>query len=119
MHSLGDVGEEVEAAIRRHTVERISDKIASLRAEDRRWEEKYGRSYATFREKTSRVLLARRALDVLRLLAKGWTNARISQELAISERTVRYHLRRICDKIGVSTRGEAIAWAVREGYGER
>ena len=42
LHSLGDVNEEVEAAIRRHTVERISDKIASLRAEDRQWEEKYG-----------------------------------------------------------------------------
>jgi len=42
LHSLGDVSKEVEAAIRRHTVERISDKIASLRAEDRRWEEKYG-----------------------------------------------------------------------------
>ena len=53
LHSLGDVSEEVEAAIRRHTVERISDKIASLRAEDRRWEEKYGCSYEVFREKTS------------------------------------------------------------------
>ena len=65
------------------------------------------------------IPLTERALDVLRLLAKGWTNARIAQELAISERTVRYHLRSICDRIGVSTRGEAIAWAVQEGYGER
>lgn len=53
LHSLGDVNEEVEAAIRRHTVERISDKIASLRTEDRQWEEKYGCSYEVFREKTS------------------------------------------------------------------
>ena len=53
LHSLGDVGEEVEAAIRRHTVERISDKISSLRDEDRRWEEKYGSSYGVFRERIS------------------------------------------------------------------
>jgi len=39
--------------------------------------------------------------------------------LVISERTVRYHLRNIYDKIGVSTRGEAIVWAVREGFGEK
>jgi len=51
--SLGDVREEVEAAIRRHIVELISDKIASLRAEDRRWEEKYGCSYEVFRERMS------------------------------------------------------------------
>ena len=65
------------------------------------------------------IPLTERALDVLQLLAKGWTNARIAQELAVSERTVRYHLRNIYDKIGVSTRGEAIVWAVREGFGER
>lgn len=60
-----------------------------------------------------------REMDVLRLLAKGWSNARIAQELAVSERTVRYHLRNIYDKVGVSTKGEAIAWAVREGFGEK
>lgn len=63
--------------------------------------------------------LTEREQEVLRLLAKGWSNARIAQELAISERTVRYHLQNIYNKIGVSTRGEAIVWAVREGFGER
>ena len=65
------------------------------------------------------VPLTERELDVLRFLAKGWTNARIAKELFISERTVRYHLRNIYDKVEVSTRGEAIAWAVRKGFGER
>jgi len=53
LHSLGDVAREVEVAIRRHAVERISDKIAALRAEDRQWEKKYGCSYEAFREKTT------------------------------------------------------------------
>lgn len=50
--ALGDLYEEIEAAVRRHIVERISDKIALLRAEDRQWEEKYGCDYQTFVEKT-------------------------------------------------------------------
>ena len=66
-----------------------------------------------------KVSFTERELDVLRLLAKGWSNARIAQELAISKRTVRYHLRNIYSKVGVNTRGEAIVWAVREGFGER
>jgi DNA-binding NarL/FixJ family response regulator len=65
------------------------------------------------------VPFTERELDVLRLLAKGWTNARIAKELFVSERTVRYHLRNIYDKVGVSTRGQAIVWAVRRGFGER
>ena len=34
LEALEDIEEEVEAAVRRHAIERISDKIASLRAED-------------------------------------------------------------------------------------
>lgn len=63
--------------------------------------------------------LTKRETEVLRLVAKGWTNARIGEELAISERTARYHLRNLYDKIGVNRRAEAIVWAVREGFGER
>jgi len=66
-----------------------------------------------------KVSFTERELDVLRLLGKGWSNARIAQELAVSKRTVRYHLRNIYSKVGVNTRGEAIVWAVREGFGER
>ncbi len=32
--------------------------------------------------------------------------------LGISERTVRFHLRNIYDKLGVQQRGEALAWAI-------
>lgn len=59
--------------------------------------------------------LTARELDVLRLLAKGWANAAIAAELSIAERTVRFHLRNIFDKLDVSTRGEAMARALGEG----
>lgn len=62
--------------------------------------------------------LTSREQEVLRLLAKGWDNRRIGRELHISEHTVRFHLRNICEKIGVQTRTEAAVWAVRNGFGE-
>ncbi|MBK9612469.1 MAG: response regulator transcription factor [Dehalococcoidia bacterium] len=43
---------------------------------------------------------------------RGWDNQRIGAELHISERTVRFHLRNIYDKIGAHTRAEAVVWAV-------
>jgi len=62
--------------------------------------------------------LTERELDVLQLLARGWDNHRIAEELAISERTVRFHLRNIYDKLGLKSRTEAAVWAVRQGLGD-
>lgn len=59
--------------------------------------------------------LSARELEVLRYLAEGKDNCQIGDALGISERTVRYHLRNIYDKLGVQRRGEAIAWAARQG----
>jgi len=59
--------------------------------------------------------LTKRELEVLRLLAQGYRNQRIAEELCISERTVRSHLRNIYDKIGVQSRTEAALWAMRQG----
>jgi DNA-binding NarL/FixJ family response regulator len=62
--------------------------------------------------------LTEREIDVVRLAARGWTNDHIAQALTISERTVRFHLTNVYAKLRVSTRGAAIAWAVREGLGD-
>ena len=54
--------------------------------------------------------------DELRLLATLATGApltAVSQRLGISERTVRRHLRSLCDELGVGTAIEAVAWAAR------
>ena len=63
--------------------------------------------------------LTEREIDVVRLAARGWTNDHIAEALTISERTVRFHLTNVYAKLEVSTRGAAIAWAVREGLGDR
>ncbi|HEY9561311.1 MAG TPA: LuxR C-terminal-related transcriptional regulator [Anseongella sp.] len=57
--------------------------------------------------------LTLRELQVLRLLASGKTNKSIACELFISERTVDRHVSNIFNKLGVSSRVEATAFALR------
>lgn len=62
--------------------------------------------------------LSAREMEVLRLLARGYSNQKIATELGVTERTVRHHLHNLYDKLGVKGRGEAIARAARERWGE-
>lgn len=50
-----------------------------------------------------------RELDVIALLKQGMSNKRIGSQLKIRERTVEFHLSNIFRKLGVSSRGRAIA----------
>jgi DNA-binding NarL/FixJ family response regulator len=60
--------------------------------------------------------LTPRELEVLRLVAAGKTNAEIAQELFVSVGTVKVHVERIIDKLGVSDRTQAAVRAVELGY---
>jgi DNA-binding NarL/FixJ family response regulator len=59
--------------------------------------------------------LSQRELEVLDKLAKGLPNAEIASELAVSENTVRFHLKNIYEKLNVTNRTEAVAWYFRSG----
>jgi predicted ATPase/DNA-binding CsgD family transcriptional regulator len=59
--------------------------------------------------------LSAREVEVLRLVAKGMTNAQIAQELSISPRTVNAHLGSVYHKIGSNTRAEAARFASEHG----
>jgi DNA-binding NarL/FixJ family response regulator len=65
------------------------------------------------KESSGGMGLTERETEVLEMLSKGWTNTRIAHEMTVSERTVRFHLTNIYDKLGVSSRAEAIAWALK------
>jgi predicted ATPase/DNA-binding CsgD family transcriptional regulator len=58
--------------------------------------------------------LTRRERDVLRLVVAGRTDQEIADELFISYRTVTTHVTNILNKLGVGSRTEAAAVAVRE-----
>lgn len=53
--------------------------------------------------------LTDREEDVLKLLANGASNAQIAQRLGLSESTVKFHLRNLFSKLGVTNRTEAAA----------
>lgn len=55
--------------------------------------------------------LTQRELQIVRLIAQGWDNARIAVELSLSEQTIRNYVSRLYGKIGVQTRAEAVVWA--------
>ncbi|MFI5647018.1 AAA family ATPase [Kitasatospora sp. NPDC051705] len=57
--------------------------------------------------------LTPRERDVLRLLARGWTNRQIAEELYISPKTASVHVSNILGKLAVGGRGEAAALAHR------
>ncbi|MGD8634473.1 MAG: response regulator transcription factor [Anaerolineales bacterium] len=61
--------------------------------------------------------LTQREREVLDQLAMGSTNKDIAQALMISVRTVEAHLRSVYAKLNVSSRTEAVLWAVQNGYG--
>jgi NarL family two-component system response regulator YdfI len=59
--------------------------------------------------------LSDREQEVLTLVAQGATNRRIAAELSITERTVKAHMTNIFNKLGVSSRAQAVAVALRRG----
>ncbi|MDX6475669.1 MAG: hypothetical protein QOH95_1180 [Gaiellaceae bacterium] len=59
--------------------------------------------------------LTQRELDVLGLLAEGLQHEEIGKRLGISSETVRTHLRKASDRLGASTRTQAVATALRLG----
>ncbi len=63
------------------------------------------------------TLLTSRELSLVQLVAEGRTNRDISQELRLSEHTVRNYLFRIFNKLGVSTRLELALYAINQRSG--
>lgn len=59
--------------------------------------------------------LTPRETEVLRLLAEGLTNADIARRLVISPLTARNHVSNLQAKLGVHSKLEALAVAMREG----
>lgn len=60
-------------------------------------------------------VLTEREEAVLSMLAEGLSHDQIGARLSISGETVRSHVRKACDRLGATTRTEAVAKALRMG----
>lgn len=58
------------------------------------------------------AMLTKREKDVLKLIAKGQSNKMIARSLDIAEGTVKVHVKRLLNKLGMRSRTEAAVWVV-------
>lgn len=103
--------------LKREALDVIVEAVRGVAAGENGWFSRAIISKMLAAQKVSReISFTDREKEILHYLTLGWRNIRISEKLGISERTVRYHLRNIYDKIGADSRGMAIAWGIRHGY---
>jgi len=62
------------------------------------------------------TVLTRRESEVLQLVASGMSNKEIANELTITEGTVKNHVHNALEKLHLTNRVQAAAYAVRQGY---
>ena len=60
--------------------------------------------------------LTKKEMDVLRLAARGITNKEIAEELNLKVQTVRSRLKKVFKKLNVSSRTEAVMYAMKKGW---
>jgi ATP/maltotriose-dependent transcriptional regulator MalT len=97
------MGDEDGASMERHGARALFDELGIPVAE-----EPPGRS-----KPSSHHGLTGRELEVLALVASGKTNRNIGESLGLSVKTIDRHVSNIFDKLGVSSRAEATAYAVK------
>jgi DNA-binding NarL/FixJ family response regulator len=64
------------------------------------------------------VVLSEREREVVRLIANGYTNPQIAEQLHVAERTVKTYRARAIEKLGFSSRAEITAYVRRIGLVE-
>jgi NarL family two-component system response regulator LiaR len=71
---------------------------------------------ASAKESRLAEALTEREAEVLQLVARGWCNQEIANELTISEATVRAHVSHILAKLDLASRTQAALYALRKGW---
>jgi DNA-binding NarL/FixJ family response regulator len=101
--SKSDRSEKLIAAIRRA----VRGEILFTNEQYRRvrhWNREVGKKWES---------LTKRERQTMNLLVQGLDNAQIGAELGVSDRTAAFHVSNVIRKLGVSTRQEAIGWAIK------
>ncbi len=61
--------------------------------------------------------LTERDQELLAMISQGWDNGHIASELDLAEQTVRNYVSRLYQKLGLTSRAEAIIWARDNNWG--
>ncbi len=69
-------------------------------------------------DRKKRPSLSEREIEIVRLVAKGFSNDELAERLHLSPDTVKVHLRHVYEKLGVESRVEAVTEAMRTGLVE-
>ena len=101
VHIFNDVSEDVQA---KRLVTQLGDWIPTQRNLP---------SPPSTTKNDGQKRLTHRELDVIRLLAAGYTTEDISDELVLTSNTVRNHIQHILEKLEVHSRLEAVVFAHR------
>jgi DNA-binding CsgD family transcriptional regulator/tetratricopeptide (TPR) repeat protein len=112
-HYDSDTEDGLREAVRRFEALGATANVEAARREMRRLGIKSVPSGARRSTRAHPLGLTRRECEVLELLGVGRTNAQISDQLFISQRTVEHHVSAVLMKLGVSSRAGAAEEAVR------
>jgi len=77
-----------------------------------------GALMATDHQASDDVELSAREREVVRLIAAGFTNPEIAEQLDVAERTVKTYRARAIEKLGFSSRAEITAYVRRLGLAD-
>jgi two-component system response regulator NreC len=78
-----------------------------------------GALMATGEDGTDGVALSEREREVVKLIANGYTNPEIADQMNVAERTVKTYRARAIEKLGFSSRAEITAYVRRTGLAEQ
>jgi two-component system NarL family response regulator len=70
---------------------------------------------ATPTDPTPEASLSPRQIQILTLVAKGQTYRQVAETIGITERTVKYHMAEILERLHLKNRAQVIAYATRQG----
>lgn len=97
-----------EAAISRLMAAKMLEELARLERKDRS-------APPGAANPVQDTVLTEREIEVLRLVARGATNRDIAAALYITDNTVKFHLKRILEKLHLQNRAQAAVYAARAG----
>jgi DNA-binding NarL/FixJ family response regulator len=102
-----------EAAITREMASRIMGEF--LRSDRSGAQSMNARTTADEKDAGSKAVISARQADIIKQVAEGLTYKEIAAMLAISERTVNYHMAEIINKLHLQNRAQVIAYATSHG----